>query len=416
MEAGWGWIDFSSKERDRSLSIMSLLRKPGVVDELGIGVLRDALSDTLFPGISTIQTRAKYFLFTPVIVRKYYMEHTSYSLSEYFALKESEFLEEMASNYRGKSEAGGNFGIYGITLDDAAKLQRKPSSIYWNGQQILGFINNPLENKSFFNYLKTNTLPIDRSHRHSEDFADAGHHDQTGISLPVEIIEEFDPSSIQLNKSEAEYIKDTMIKTLQHNHEHSLLLSLLENKQLRGRFCKIKKGGFADFYYDTIETTNYFSETLKSHLTLAHDFSEITYGAHLLYNLLIQKKAANNEMREKHEKDFNKWLNDIRPHASIYNLTQHVALSSTISPNHKVAVFMVNWVNAIKKGKGNRAELEELIITQEWNSKTSRARLQKKRLPSEIFDKWIGMQRQDYRFSQAQTLLNDIDGRPPRDA
>src|SRR5699024_3488759 len=33
--------------------------------ELGIGQIRDAFSDLLFPGISVIQTRARYFLFIP---------------------------------------------------------------------------------------------------------------------------------------------------------------------------------------------------------------------------------------------------------------------------------------------------------------------------------------------------------------
>ena len=34
-------------------------------DELGIGVVRDALSDLMFPGTSTVQTRATYFLLVP---------------------------------------------------------------------------------------------------------------------------------------------------------------------------------------------------------------------------------------------------------------------------------------------------------------------------------------------------------------
>lgn len=33
-------------------------------DELGIGTVRDAFADALFPGTSTIQTRAHYFLIT----------------------------------------------------------------------------------------------------------------------------------------------------------------------------------------------------------------------------------------------------------------------------------------------------------------------------------------------------------------
>jgi len=56
-----GWVDFSSEHRDKVKSVIDLLSTPGVIDELGIGVIRDSFSDSLFPGVSTIQTRAKYF-------------------------------------------------------------------------------------------------------------------------------------------------------------------------------------------------------------------------------------------------------------------------------------------------------------------------------------------------------------------
>src|SRR5262245_22438141 len=66
-----GWIDFSPEHREKVRSVLDLLSTPGVVDELGIGVIRDSFSDSLFPGISTIQTRAKYFLTVPRIFKDY---------------------------------------------------------------------------------------------------------------------------------------------------------------------------------------------------------------------------------------------------------------------------------------------------------------------------------------------------------
>jgi hypothetical protein len=66
-----GWVDFSSEHREKVKSVIDLLSTPGVIDELGIGVIRDSFSDSLFPGISTIQTRAKYFLTVPRISKDY---------------------------------------------------------------------------------------------------------------------------------------------------------------------------------------------------------------------------------------------------------------------------------------------------------------------------------------------------------
>lgn len=56
-----GWVDFSKTERDKVVSILRLLGTQTALDELGIGTVRDAFSDMFFPGISTLQTRAKYF-------------------------------------------------------------------------------------------------------------------------------------------------------------------------------------------------------------------------------------------------------------------------------------------------------------------------------------------------------------------
>lgn len=43
-----GWIDFSPEERSRTLTVLSSLSEPGSVDELGVGIVRDAMADRLF--------------------------------------------------------------------------------------------------------------------------------------------------------------------------------------------------------------------------------------------------------------------------------------------------------------------------------------------------------------------------------
>ena len=69
MASKFGWIDFSEKERQQMLDIIDLFNKQDTRDELGVGTIRDAFSDHFFPGTSTIQTRARYFLFVPWIYR-----------------------------------------------------------------------------------------------------------------------------------------------------------------------------------------------------------------------------------------------------------------------------------------------------------------------------------------------------------
>ena len=59
------WLDYSEQERHRALDVISLFKLQDTRDELGLASIRDAFAERFFPGTSTIQTRARYFLFVP---------------------------------------------------------------------------------------------------------------------------------------------------------------------------------------------------------------------------------------------------------------------------------------------------------------------------------------------------------------
>ena len=67
MASTFAWLDYSEHERRKMLDVIELFGERTTRDELGIGGVRDAFADMLFPGTSTIQTAAKYFLFVPWI-------------------------------------------------------------------------------------------------------------------------------------------------------------------------------------------------------------------------------------------------------------------------------------------------------------------------------------------------------------
>ncbi|WP_272819028.1 DUF6361 family protein, partial [Prescottella equi] len=59
------WLDTSTEEERRMRELVKMLSDSDTLDDLGIGQIRDAFGDLLFPGISTVQTRARYLLFVP---------------------------------------------------------------------------------------------------------------------------------------------------------------------------------------------------------------------------------------------------------------------------------------------------------------------------------------------------------------
>jgi hypothetical protein len=63
------WTGFDEAERQRAQRILALFQGRESRDELGLGAIRDSITDHLFPGTSTIQTRLRYMLFIPWLFR-----------------------------------------------------------------------------------------------------------------------------------------------------------------------------------------------------------------------------------------------------------------------------------------------------------------------------------------------------------
>lgn len=62
-----GFLSFNQEALNRANKVMKLLQGQGAIDELGLGRIRDAFSNMMFPGMSVLQTHAKYFLLLPAL-------------------------------------------------------------------------------------------------------------------------------------------------------------------------------------------------------------------------------------------------------------------------------------------------------------------------------------------------------------
>jgi hypothetical protein len=143
-----GWIDFSPTHRNKVMLVMDLFKEQGVIDELGLGTIRDSLSDILFPGTSTIQTRAKYFLLIPWILQD--IERRGRIDRFHSELEECEisFVKILRKN-----SPQNDSRVIGATLRNA-NPKRKPSTIYWNGLRTYEILNFKGSISDYINYLK----------------------------------------------------------------------------------------------------------------------------------------------------------------------------------------------------------------------------------------------------------------------
>ena len=123
MAATLTWLDLTATDRDRMRQVLDLFKEQGTVDEMGLGRLRDALSEALFPGTSTIQTRLRYVLFVPWIYRRLEARrNAASSVSAQLRKAELDLIGPLLKN--GQSQ-----GVIGERA--RGSLARQPSSVYW---------------------------------------------------------------------------------------------------------------------------------------------------------------------------------------------------------------------------------------------------------------------------------------------
>ncbi|MCY4615171.1 MAG: DUF6361 family protein [Chloroflexi bacterium] len=126
------WLDYSQADQRRAREIVAMFSQSESRDELGLGGIRDALSDTLFPGTSVVLTRARYFLFVPWLFREGARRgHAGPRLVSWVDGRERQLI--------GALRKGGDLeGLIGRFAGRAVQLL--PSSIYWNSLRRFGIL------------------------------------------------------------------------------------------------------------------------------------------------------------------------------------------------------------------------------------------------------------------------------------
>ena len=124
------WLDYSERERRKMLEVVDLFKEHDTRDELGIGAVRDAFADQLFPGTTTIMTRARYFLLVAWTYRRLEDKRVdSTDIAGKARRAETDLIEAIQRS----DDNHGNIGKYAKTA-----LKRLPSSVYWQGMGVWG--------------------------------------------------------------------------------------------------------------------------------------------------------------------------------------------------------------------------------------------------------------------------------------
>ena len=390
--------------------VLDLLATPGVVDELGIGTIRDSFSDTLFPGISTIQTRAKYFLTLPRIFRDYKQLKVSdrrrLTLADYLKQQENLCMTCLNQNHKNDPQNG----IIGASFaGKRGEVLRKPSSVYWTGLRTFGLIKTTLSLQEFVRTFANPNTPLhdliqgsDETKGDDPDAIDSNGHT---VHTPSYNDQWQDQLTLHLSYKEATFLAQQMEARV----PESLLGQILMDDTIRTTFVELPDiWSFADFC-DSSPFINELSDELKRILLGAGDFWQLLKGAHIRYNVLLQRWHGTEDKRSEFEEQWKAWCEEM----SRFPWDRwDMQIIWDLANRHRRQIreftkrFVRKWIESVQSGTSDVAALDGLVTQQELLNKKARARL--KPNAEERVKDWVGIQSLDYRYSQARTIIKDI--------
>ena len=380
-----GWIDFSKSERNKVLSVLDLLSEAGTLDELGIAPVRDGFANLFFPGTSTIQTRAKYFMIVP------------------YALKDLEYSSESNPNkmLRAFDEVERKCGEILVTGEDRDGIignrslsqnrwvKRTPADIYWAGLRNYGIFTGGTLSLSEYvramcalkNQKATLTKLGNRNDTAEEgdlDDKDAGDlfHMQFW-KLPTYSDRWIDDLNIKLTKDEGSFLKSQIISSF----PNSMLAFILRNDLSEIFECKS--------FQDMAALIKMFPEQIQQDYAHAYDFSGFLFVLRTVYNIVVSEGK-----NDRANAFWDEMQADLQDLAAVVGIIRNVRLCTFLRKSQSLM---------------KEADLEGMkteIKRRERDLKGSRS----KTLHPGEFDPnaWFGGGQLDYRFNNAKVIIKDI--------
>ena len=146
-----GFVNFSQEELVRKNKVLQMVRDQTAIDELGFGRIRDAFANMMFPGMSTLQRRAKYFAVMPSLFYQATKKNYNNIRDVRAQIVNWEIrLTDMLVNGAGNDE-NKKTGITGRSMLTAAKndpskfVKYDPTYIYMTGLRTFGMVKGDID-------------------------------------------------------------------------------------------------------------------------------------------------------------------------------------------------------------------------------------------------------------------------------
>ncbi len=393
------WLDYSEADQRRAREIIRLFSETDSRDELGLGSIRDALSDTLFPGTSVLLTRARYFLLVPWL----YQEGAQ---RRYQGAQLASWVDGQERGLIGKLIAGGaSTGLIGRRAK--GDVQNLPSTIYWNSLRRFGILRHAVSPTQV-----GRVRDVSRSLDDSSELVERPDSvwDPSMPASPKDFLN-LAVCDFTLTNEEATWLTERISVAAPDT-----LLQFLVTKGTR-------RSNVAAFAWEDPEVQTATGQ-IRDAVDEARRFSVAMHGAALLYNVLLAERAKNLGLKQHEGKrdafagELEEWSGEVDgSDLGSWDLNQLWAL--TADQGRPVPLptraFVEQWVDLVRSRQPQRLADHEyartLIANREIRQKRGQARLRN----DNLMQQWggaSGTRRLDFRWPVVARLLNDIaDGR-----
>ena len=386
------WLDTSSTEQRRMREILGLFTEKESREELGLGQIRDAVADGLFPGTSTLHTRARYLLFIPWIYQEISARGGNFAQARNQELALIKALRSNGRNDRGiiGSEAG-------------STLKTVPSALYWSALGTFGILTDrrlgreealALEGASNLTMNSEGNEPHLRAWRASLP--------KPPGDFPQEV-----PAGMALGRDEAAWLQERIIDSTSGTLFAHLALHPPE------------VGSSVPWEDPVAQSVTGAASHLLDH---SHRFAETVQGAQLLYNLLIAESYEADGLTRLagRRDDFTTRLHEWAERCGdgeawrSWDLDDFFARVTAVRGTRVARgseVFVRRWASLLcgidVHSLAENHEARDLVRRRERQNKGVMARIgNSKRL--ETWGGSSGAGRYSYRWSHVQTILHDI--------
>jgi hypothetical protein len=286
------WLDYSEEHRRRVLDVLSAFAESETVDELGLSHIRDGIADILFPGTSTIQRGARYFLFVPWICLD--LERKKIASSDIAGRARQLETGLIAALLK----AGETTGVIGSRA--GSRLKRLPSSIYWNGLEQWGI-------RTYSGSQDQYHRSLDSFYRRNSELAATKDDDGQYVdSNPASNWHRGIPpapkgfpsqATLRLTPDESRYLEERILSS----QPASMLARLV-----------VRQDPLTDSEFPwQLERLADLPDVIQELLHHARNCSELLHGASLLYNLMLSEKQNTADLIDHYRQDITQWRDQI---------------------------------------------------------------------------------------------------------